>query len=308
MPSLIHLPHRSLIHLRGRDTFKYLQALTTNNLSRPSSQFTSFLNAQGRVLYDAFIYRTGESECYLETDSLNLEGLMAHLKRYKLRSKFEMRAVEQGELKVYSLFNLPETYSMPNTETMIHQPDLRALNFGHRILSSSIDTPLEALQAQESTIQRYTQARYLNGIPEGPDEILPEKALPMESNIDYMHGLDFHKGCYLGQELTVRTHHTGVIRKRIVTLRLFQSADSIPPPTLESHVQLDANEEKWVPRERCDVQLPGGNKGRAIGRILSSIGDLGLGLWRLDNLSQGKFLKDGVEMGVMPYRPAHWPS
>lgn len=306
MPSLARLPHRSLVHLQGRDTFKYLQALTTNNLSNPTSQFTSFLNAQGRVLYDAFIYKTGESECYLETDSVNIPGLMAHLKRYKLRSKFEMRAIEQGELDVYSLFNLPQDYSLPNLESNIHQADQRAPHFAHRILSTSIAS-LESLESDTSTVQQYTLARYLNAVPEGPEEILPEKALPMESNVDYMNGLDFHKGCYLGQELTVRTHHTGIIRKRIVPLRLLQPANRTPPSTLNHQVQLGNNDQKWVPAERCDVQMPEGTKGRPAGRILASIGDVGIGLWRLDRLGPGKIFKDDVEVGIMPFRPSHWP-
>ena len=63
---------------------------------------------------------------------------------------------------------------------------------------------------------------------EGVDEIPPGNAMPLEYNIGYLNGVSFHKGCYLGQELIARTHHTGVVRKRTVPLKLtsFNSSDA----------------------------------------------------------------------------------
>lgn len=60
----------------------------------------------------------------------------------------------------------------------------------------------------------------LLGVPEGSTEIASGSALPLESCMDYMGGIDFRKGCYVGQELTVRTYHTGQTRKRIMPIRL----------------------------------------------------------------------------------------
>ncbi|CCG81106.1 Putative transferase caf-17,mitochondrial [Taphrina deformans PYCC 5710] len=299
MPNLVHLPHRSLISIKGRDTFKYLQALTTNNLSRPQSQYTSFLNAQGRVLYDAFIYRTAESECLVEVDASLADGVVGHLGRYKLRSKFEMRRLDPSELGIYSLFDQSAAAaSVPaagSAESVLQ--DTRAPNFGTRIVSSSC--PSAALDLEPSSVLEYVRHRYRHGVPEGPDELVPGRALPMESNIDYMNGLDFHKGCYLGQELTVRTYHTGVIRKRIVPVTV--------PPSAENR---DAG--PWsLETEGSQVTFPteSGVKARPAGRVLGGVGTLGLALLRLDKVGQrGQVTINGSQVDVVASRPGHWPS
>ena len=60
------------------------------------------------------------------------------------------------------------------------------------------------------------------GVAEGGEDLPTGKCFPMEYNLDYLKGVSFHKGCYIGQELTARTHHTGVIRKRILPISLDQ--------------------------------------------------------------------------------------
>lgn len=355
MPSLTHLHHRSLISISGRDTFKYLQALTTNQLttSTPPSafQFTCFLNAQGRVLYDAFLYRTAESECLLETDTRNVRDLMDHLRRYKLRSKFTLRLLDPQELGIYALFqpsSPPSSSSSSLQETMKDvldvvgrdsavriEDDGRAPGLGHRVLSphsppsSSSSSSSAVLVA--APLDVYTKHRYLHAVPEGPDEIVVGKALPMESNVDLMRGVHFHKGCYLGQELTVRTFHTGVLRKRIVPVRLYDdpsSSPSIPTPeqwmmdspemttTTTTDTSLLDEENARFPSGEADdtawqISIPteSGVKARPTGRVLARLGSLGLALLRLDKIGQpGRVRINGRELGVVGYRPTHWPA
>ena len=111
--------------------------------------------------------------------------------------------------------------------------DPRQLRFGKRTLSNS-------LSMDRATLDDYTDARYQMGLVEGAAEIEFGKAFPLEHNLgnssygrcilklfirsrfnilDHTSGISFHKGCYLGQELTARTFHTGVTRKRIVPIR-----------------------------------------------------------------------------------------
>lgn len=162
------------------------------------------------------------------------------------------------------------------------------------------------------------------GIPEGVDDINCGNSLPLESNFDYMHGgllvanfvivVDFRKGCYLGQELTIRTYHTGVIRKRIIPMQLFKSFEeaceasdfmldeSVVMPTVESssdmHVLTTSN-------ETINERNPG--------KFCQSLYNVGLGLLRLEyatvqgqNSNHVLSLKNG--MFARAFVPDWWPA
>ena len=110
---------------------------------------------------------------------------------------------------------------------------------------------------------------------EGQTEIISEHALPQESNIDFFGGIDFRKGCYLGQELTIRTHHTGVVRKRIIPVKLSNMADT-------NQEQTDVSTQ---PPQNANISKAGSSKGRSAGKYLSGIGNIGLALCRLEMVS-----------------------
>ncbi|CAH1400617.1 unnamed protein product [Nezara viridula] len=74
----------------------------------------------------------------------------------------------------------------------------------------------------------YTLCRYKLGIGEGINELLFGQSFPLEMNCDYLNGVSFNKGCYIGQELTARTFHTGVIRKRLMPLLFESEALGVP--------------------------------------------------------------------------------
>ncbi|WVQ94278.1 hypothetical protein IAU59_001357 [Kwoniella sp. CBS 9459] len=100
--------------------------------------------------------------------------------------------------------------------------DLRSgwLGMGRQILVPKGKKPSLSMSHDSTPTDDYHLHRMLMGVPEGPGEIVPGSALPLESCMDLHGGVDFRKGCYLGQELTVRTYHTGATRKRILPVRL----------------------------------------------------------------------------------------
>ncbi|TAQ87411.1 hypothetical protein B7494_g4249 [Chlorociboria aeruginascens] len=287
-----HLPSRRLISLLGPDSTHYLQGVITSNISpstaRTSGFYSAFLSAQGRVLNDVFIYPFGNREekegWLIEVDAAEAERLAKHIKRYKLRAKFDVRVLDEGERNVWSVWKEEgwKQHGMAGPESAdseeIGCEDLRAPGMGRRLILPSDRRP--EVDSPEATEESYTIRRYLRGVAEGQSEILREVALPQESNIDFMGGIDYRKGCYVGQELTIRTHHTGVVRKRILPVMVYATSDP-EPQTLE---YLGGDSVENVPRETSIGRWE--KRGRSAGKFLKGVGNIGLGLCRLEIMSE----------------------
>lgn len=301
-PAFAPLPTRRLISLHDRDAPHFLQGLTTQNI--PSSAtttgfYSAFLNASGRVLHDVFIYPAAHSKTYqdtvlgekhkgepgliIEVDANEVDALARHLKRFKLRAKVDIRVLEGDEWGVWQAWG--EWEERPAYD--IGCSDDRAPHFGYRIISSE-GTKLDSSRMQ--SVREYEIRRMLAGVAEGQGEILKETALPQESNIDYMGGIDFRKGCYVGQELTIRTHHTGVVRKRILPVQIYDFGDREKPPDL-AH---DKNLEMVLPPRGANISRVD-KKGRSAGKWLGGVGNIGLALCRLEVMTDTVLTGEGSQ-------------
>ena len=258
----------------------------------------------------------------VEVDASEVDAFVRHLKRHKLRAKVSVRAVEPGAFSVWSVWRKEERWT-PHTSTLAaiaaaattadgtgkkgastidstHDPDSviqlidgRAPGFGRRLVlfaDDQVDSSSFA-DLSNTTAKAYQVRRYLHGIPEGSAEIRRDAVLPLEYNIDYMGGIDFRKGCYIGQELTIRTHHTGVVRKRILPVALYptdeSSAEREPPSVLEYEEEEEEGTTTFpsgTPPVGTDIKRSGG-KGRSAGRWIAGIGNVGLGLCRLETMT-----------------------
>ncbi|KAL2271827.1 hypothetical protein VTJ83DRAFT_1198 [Remersonia thermophila] len=294
---LARLSSRRLISVSGPDAARYLQGVITANLfpGAPASKaaspdlqhlrrdvgiYAAFLTAQGRLLHDVFLYRdprraaedeaSGRTSWLVEVDADEAGSLQQHIRRYKLRARFDVRLVDEAEVRVWQAWDdaAPLSFISPSPPSgllLAAVPDPRAPNLGHRILtfsssasssgsssSSSSNNNNDNHHHPEETIAQslllllssganhpppplvpeaaYTLRRYLHGVPEGPRELAPNHALPHESNMDLVpHAIDFRKGCYVGQELTVRTEHRGVVRKRVLPCLLYPASEAAQP-------------------------------------------------------------------------------
>jgi len=254
-----------------------------------------------------FVYpevKEGNQGWLIEVDAKEAERLAKHIKRYRLRAKFEVRLLEVGERGVWASWKGDGEWTAHSLETKEEKEgemgceDKRAPGMGRRLILPSGVKPEE--EGEEVGEVVYRVRRYLKGVPEGQDEIIRESALPQQSNIDFMGGIDYRKGCYVGQELTIRTHHTGVIRKRILPIMLYGQDEPMP-------IALEYNPEKNYGVENIPIETSIGRFGksrRSTGKWLSGVGNIGLGLCRLESMTdlsiQGETssYKEGDEFSV----------
>ncbi|KAI1935240.1 ccr4 associated factor [Ophidiomyces ophidiicola] len=299
----VQLTNRGLLSLTGADSTAFLQGLITQNVIASKNRaslttpfYAGFLNAQGRVLHDVFIYPNHDSESGLEylieVDREQVSNLLKHFKKHKLRSKLKFRTLGEEEKTIWAAWdnigNLLTQRRLDSTKGVISCVDRRAPAFGYRVLSPSSDlrSVKDTLPGQEAPLSSYVLRRILHGIPEGQSEILRESSLPMDSNMDIMGGIDFHKGCYLGQELTIRTHHRGVIRKRILPVQLYGIDDTRPPP-VHSHLPTHSPDTNIsLPPAGANItKLSASGRGRSAGKFISGIGNVGLSICRLETMT-----------------------
>jgi len=191
---------------------------------------------------------------------------------------------------------------------------------GQRLLVRKGDRPQEASIHDIASPEDYLLHRIQMGVPEGVTDIQSMHAFPMESNLDIMGALDFRKGCFVGQELTVRTYHTGILRKRILPVAIRSPGESSAhkiangpeSPAFPAHLDIHA---RVLQPSDDGVQRP--RRRGAAGKLLSSSQGVGLALLRLEHVravEKGAVVSE-IEVGdekakweLTHWWPDWWPS
>jgi folate-binding protein YgfZ len=268
----------------------------------------------------------GEWACYIEVDEAETSTLVKHLKRHRLRSKVDIRLVDEGqEAQVCAIWGGNEALEAVSGQFQVLAkledprfvfPRTSQDTSDCKNMVRALVRPTDAPTQSSGHPEEYTRLRYTYGVIEGgeiPKETLPSNkgnSLPMEYNVDISQGIDFKKGCYVGQELTIRTKHTGVVRKRILPVALFHanaplhephSSDQIPTLATDSHLDPSRFESADIKQLDDTGKI---KKGRATGKLISVAGNLGLALCRLEMMTpmkvsaEGGSWKPGVEFGI----------
>ncbi|CAK8689342.1 unnamed protein product [Clavelina lepadiformis] len=294
------LNHRAIIQIDGQQSIEFLQGLLTNDvtlLAKQKSMYAMMLNRNGRVLHDVLLYRsmsTTGSEILLECQSEDTESILKALKAYKLRKKVSFSPKQDYKLYQVHLDSrlkgidddkIQSQHLASDPSILLHRdkvvqisPDPRLTWLGWRVIATSQPCTDDLLGEPDG----YHMLRYKLGIPEGSTDLPPGRCFPLEANIEFMNGISFNKGCYIGQELTARTHYTGVIRKRLM------------PFSILNHKDLSKDTKLFD------------SKGKSVGKVLATLcGTVGLALIRLD--SQCKVLNTINGATVVPGKTAWWP-
>lgn len=214
------LADRAMLALSGADTSDFLQGIITKDMRHIPQQgaiFAALLSPQGRFLFDFFITRH-EDRFLLETDKTRLPDLVKRLTMYCMRSKVQFE--ELPDMKIIAMWgNEPQK---SNSGNAICYADPRLNELGWRILYRD----QEPSTFTGMTEGNYTHHRISLGVPEGSKDLIADRSLLLEYGYDELHGVDFDKGCYVGQEVTARSKHRATLRKFIYQV---QTSESLPP-------------------------------------------------------------------------------
>ncbi|MBU4435277.1 MAG: folate-binding protein YgfZ [Alphaproteobacteria bacterium] len=198
------LPSRAVIALSGPDWRTFLQGLITQDvetLAVGELRLGAILTPQGRLLYDLFVAGTPDG-ALLDVAAEHRPAIITRLTMYRLRAKVEIVA---SDLAVFAIFPADETTLAG--ESVFRDPRLPALGARAYGLGAAPNSDEDAYDAHRLAL----------GVP-GPADWLSDKTYPIEADFDLLHGIDFKKGCFVGQETTSRMKRRGAIKTRMLPI------------------------------------------------------------------------------------------
>ncbi len=291
-PYISILPDRGVISVTGDDARTFLQGIVSNDTEKVSSDrtgFGAFLTPQGKFLFDFFMAEH-DGQILIETDNGRIEEFIKRLSLYKLRANVTLTNITEGYnvAVVFGAGSL-ETLSLPAEPgacitygSGIAFTDPRLSEAGARLIVPSNDTDdiLNDPSFQATDAKSYDLHRIGLGLPDSSRDLIVEKSVLLENGFDELNGVDWHKGCYMGQEVTARTKHRGLVKKRLLPVTIEGSAPESGTPIMADD--------------------------REAGEMRSSCGNEGMALIRLDYLDEAANPKSTLSAGqavITPRKP-----
>lgn len=330
----VQLP-RALLSVYGKESTKFLNGLLPITPPRLDSgtrtRYTALLNAAGRITADAFVTNVSsdanvqrgigieDEVCYvLEVDTAVLDTVMSTFELHALTADVNVKSLPG--YSVYSVWNdelEPGIQPSPlSVNAFLTAPDPRVEGFGYRVITASSGEWNKG--GVDPKIVDYRLRRYLFGLAEGVDELRVNKSLPLEYCFDYQSGIDFDKGCYLGQELVCRMHQQNMVKKRLLPVVISDPAarpaneegDIYRPETFDLSKFADIFDDNPTPHVEMLSSLFPKNAfdakpaRRPCGKLVSAVGNIGIAVLRMD-YADHTFTVDGLTL--TPMRPFWWP-
>jgi folate-binding protein YgfZ len=272
-PRYIMLEDRGIVTIGGEDRRAFLQGLISNDVSRVDgsrSVYAAFLTAQGKYLHDFFVAEIGDVLA-LECERRRSADLARRLRIYKLRAKVAVEdrstdwavAALIGEDAATAVGLASEPGASAPFLGGVAFVDPRLADAGVRAILPAADAAAQLSEAGflAETHDAYDRHRLALGLADGSRDMELERTILLECGFDELHGVDWEKGCFLGQELTARTKYRGLIRKRLIPVLVEGPLPEPGTPILKED--------------------------REVGEMRSGSGDLGLAMLRLEALEAG---------------------
>lgn len=282
------LPNRAVVAITGAEAKDFLQGLLTNDVDRLTpghALYAALLTPQGKLLID-MVLAQGPDAILIDVAGEHRGELMKRLTLYKLRAKvaFEDRSATLGVAAAWweaardgkTPAEMAGQAEAVAGGVLFHDPRLAAL--GARLIGPRAALASAFPKARPCTPDDFVRHRLAQGVAEGAD-IAGERTYPLEANFEALNGVDFKKGCYVGQELTARMKHRAGLRKRVLPVN---GAAALP-----------------------DVGTPVTAGGRPIGELLACRDRRGLALLRLDHLAEAE--RAPLEAGAIAVT-LEWPQ
>jgi len=209
-PRIAQLTDRALVRLSGPNWRSFLQGLITQDvetLAPGELRYAALLTPQGRLLYDLFVLGT-EDGALLDVQTAQREAVTSRLSMYRLRAKVQIAPDDGGVFALWDTGAAPEGWSR----------DPRLPELGWRGYGVAAEPTAEA--------DAYDAHRLALGVPDPAKDCPDDKTYPIEANFDLLTGIDFRKGCFVGQETTSRMKRRGTVKTRMVPLAF----EGPPPP------------------------------------------------------------------------------
>ena len=227
----ITLEDRGFIQVKGVEAKEFLQNIVTNDLEKVtnnSTVFSSILTPQGKYLFEFFILKLKDGYL-LESEKKSIAEIIKLLNFYKLRSKVEfIDLTDKYMVAIISLEKFKEinNSSLQKGSTANYQNDLvyidpRNVKLGAKIISKleNVQPTIKKLNLEKADKNKYYNKSFQLGIPQVDLDKLKEKIFGIENNLDELNGIDFKKGCYIGQENTSRIKLRNKLRRRILPIQ-----------------------------------------------------------------------------------------
>ena len=227
----ITLEDRGFIQVKGVEAKEFLQNIVTNDLEKVtnnSTVFSSILTPQGKYLFEFFILKLKDGYL-LESEKKSIAEIIKLLNFYKLRSKVEfIDLTDKYMVAIISLEKFKEinNSSLQKGSTASYQNDMvyidpRNVKLGAKIISKleNVQPTIKKLNLEKADKNKYYNKSFQLGIPQVDLDKLKEKIFGIENNLDELNGIDFKKGCYIGQENTSRIKLRNKLRRRILPIQ-----------------------------------------------------------------------------------------
>ncbi len=288
----VPLADRGVLAIGGLDARNLLQGLISNDIERVTpacSIYAALLTPQGKFLFDFFISQQGDL-LLLDAERARLDDLIRRLTLYRLRAKVTFEdASERFGVAALLGDGVAAAVGLDDEEgatreleggVVLVEPRHKGLGARAILPAASLSATLQGLGLAELDREAYDRRRIELGLPDGSRDMRVEKAILLENGFEELHGVDFAKGCFVGQELTARTKYRGLIRKRLMPVML------------------------RGPRPEPDAIIRRGD--REAGEMRSSVDGWGLALLRLEQVEKAEAEGTPLTVGeteVVPVKP-----